>query len=92
MTLDTAAGRNTLPAVVLGDEREELETESGFESVSNSSRPAFWAIAVPDLAGLLSSLPLAKDSLDFLWTCVCLRPLPLACVWSATFGRTLAGR
>lgn len=34
MTLDTAAGRNNLPEVVLGDEREELETESGFESVS----------------------------------------------------------
>lgn len=34
MTLDTVAGRHHLPEVVLGDEREELETEeSGFDSV-----------------------------------------------------------
>ena len=45
MTLDTAAGRNNLPEVVLGDEREELETESGFESVSkNPSRPCFFFV------------------------------------------------
>lgn len=33
MTLDTVGGRHNLPDVVLGDEREELETESGFDSV-----------------------------------------------------------
>ena len=32
MTLDSV-GRNNLPEVVLGDEREELETESGFGTV-----------------------------------------------------------
>lgn len=32
MTLDSV-GRNNLPDVVLGDEREELETEAGSESV-----------------------------------------------------------
>lgn len=32
MTLDSV-GRNNLPDVVLGDEREELETEAGPESV-----------------------------------------------------------
>lgn len=33
MTLDTIGGRDNLPEVVIGDEREELETESGFDSV-----------------------------------------------------------
>lgn len=33
MALGTIGGRHNLPEVVLGDEREELETESGFDSV-----------------------------------------------------------
>lgn len=41
MTLDAVGGRHSLPEVVLGDEREELETESGFEAVSADDCPIF---------------------------------------------------
>lgn len=34
MTLDTLGGRHNMPEVVLGDEREELETETASDSVS----------------------------------------------------------
>lgn len=44
MTLDTVGRRHDLPEVVLGDEREELETESGFETVR------FFACVLSDLA------------------------------------------
>lgn len=39
ITLDTVGVRHAMPEVVLGDEREELETESGFESVSRKEVP-----------------------------------------------------
>ncbi|CAN0122774.1 unnamed protein product [Ascophyllum nodosum] len=44
MTLDSV-GRNNLPEVVLGDEREELETESGFGTRDNGS--VGWGPASP---------------------------------------------